>query len=1368
MCKITLIRNLTSFLALVFVTLVGSAQITPPSELHCDNDSFTWENRPNISGNSVNVGLRFINAQTYDIPGPYPAEFSGPITISISEAISWDGYSGRENVTQSYERWRIIFYNNGNVVHRTQYTGDVPDRVRSGEWKGALDQNIFLPNGTDRIVIQSFESGEGSRSSANSVVPTGICFEYEGEPGIEPPVNQNCDNSDFVWNNGFSIGSDGYPDYDFRFIADGRTDTKFEVPGPYPAIFSQPIVLDVNEIISYDAYPNRVNVTQLFEQWSIVFLRNGILQGQTRFTDEVPDRVAVGLVQGPLDQNIELPQGFDQIIIAHIEDPLYGDGSLPSPNSVIPVSICLSAELLCDVEANAGPDQRICEGETVTLSAANEGPGVTYTWSDGQTGRTIQVSPDSTTDYTVTVSKGQGCSDTDTVRVRVDPLPVAVAGDDVTICEGESVTLTATDAGPNVSYEWSNGENTRSITVSPTTRTTYTVTVTSDRDCEASDEVEVLINALPEITEVSTEGTCIDEETGSITITFPDNDGRTNIAFSIDGGDTYTSVPDNSGSFTFEDLAPGTYDLFVRWGNQDCPVDLPDATVEGEDKVNIGDFVFNDEDRDGIQDPGETGINGISVMLYQCNDGSNSGGTLVETTTTGDAGAGQPGFYNFEVCPNSGDYYIVFGDIPDGFEFTSTDEGADDTIDSDANENGVTDCFEVNDEDDPTLDAGIFQPRASLGDTVFLDEDQDGIQDDGEEGVEGVTVNLLDCDGNELDSTTTDASGNYSFTDLDPNVDYIVEFELPDGFEFSPADQGGDDAADSDAGDDGRTPCTDLAPGENNPTLDAGIFIPCDITPEVTSVDPICLGEEVTLIASGGNQFQWSADGEVIEGATAASLTVSPDQTTVYSVLVTDTTQFECFGEVSTTVLVNPLTPDVVAETTVCEGEEFVWDFNGETYTSADSPVVLEVTDDNGCPYTATLTINEFPVTPDVVEEVIVCEGDSFTWDFNGETYTAADSPVVLEVTDDNGCPYTATLTISEEDKVNIGDFVFEDVNANGIQDDGETGINGITVELYMCNDGDNSDGVLVDITTTSNDASGEAGFYNFEVCPNSGEYYLVFSDIGDDFEFTDSNFGDVTIDSDAHELGVTECFSITNESDSTRDAGLVSNCRLIVQYKVRPRDPDGTYTTGSSSAACLGDDIVLRMVKPGEEDLPDSALDFEGWVFTWIHADGFIAVRDNGVSRFGLDSEDFGTYSVSWVSPDGCTGNASFELSFPDEGCIDDGTRPSSTSQITSMFPVPASSGSTLTLVVNTENGSIGTVSSDATFLRTALPANKETISVSLFDYNGRLVQPSRTYDITKGRDVVEFDLSYLESGSYIVKIDGYGWTDSKSIIIK
>ncbi len=142
-------------------------------------------------------------------------------------------------------------------------------------------------------------------------------------------------------------------------------------------------------------------------------------------------------------------------------------------------------------------------------------------------------------------------------------------------------------------------------------------------------------------------------------------------------------------------------------------------------------------------------------------------------------------------------------------------------------------------------------PNASLGDTVFLDEDQDGIQDPGEEGVEGVTVMLLDCNGAVLDTVTTDANGNYSFTDLAPNMGYVVMFVAPDGFELSLANQGGDDTVDSDADANGKTACTVLAPGENNSTLDVGIIEidDCDISVEVeASAKEVC-GIPVELTA---------------------------------------------------------------------------------------------------------------------------------------------------------------------------------------------------------------------------------------------------------------------------------------------------------------------------------------------------------------------------------------------------------------------------------------------------------------------------------------------------------------------------------------
>ncbi|MCK8496138.1 hypothetical protein M0L20_30005, partial [Spirosoma sp. RP8] len=108
---------------------------------------------------------------------------------------------------------------------------------------------------------------------------------------------------------------------------------------------------------------------------------------------------------------------------------------------------------------------------------------------------------------------------------------------------------------------------------------------------------------------------------------------------------------------------------------------------------------------------------------------------------------------------------------------------------------------------------------ASLGDFVWVDTDKDGVQDAGEPGLPGVVVVLLDGNNTPIASTTTSATGAYSFTGLTPGVPYSVSFTAPSGYTATLANQGGDDTKDSDADPiTGRTQSVTLAPGENNPT----------------------------------------------------------------------------------------------------------------------------------------------------------------------------------------------------------------------------------------------------------------------------------------------------------------------------------------------------------------------------------------------------------------------------------------------------------------------------------------------------------------------------------------------------------------------
>jgi len=98
---------------------------------------------------------------------------------------------------------------------------------------------------------------------------------------------------------------------------------------------------------------------------------------------------------------------------------------------------------------------------------------------------------------------------------------------------------------------------------------------------------------------------------------------------------------------------------------------------------------------------------------------------------------------------------------------------------------------------------GWFCPSYELGDLVWYDSNQDGIQDAGEPGIEGIEVELYatpTCTGTMQYSYTTDITGTYVFTGLDPG-NYCIEFHsIPISWEITLQDQGADDSLDSDAG----------------------------------------------------------------------------------------------------------------------------------------------------------------------------------------------------------------------------------------------------------------------------------------------------------------------------------------------------------------------------------------------------------------------------------------------------------------------------------------------------------------------------------------------------------------------------------------
>ncbi len=214
--------------------------------------------------------------------------------------------------------------------------------------------------------------------------------------------------------------------------------------------------------------------------------------------------------------------------------------------------------------ANAGPDQQICLGGSVMLSASG---GTTYVWSNGATTGTISVSPTGTTTYTVTVTDGYGCTATDQVTVTVNPLPVPTVSPNQSICLGQSVTIFASGGG---TYYWNpTGSTTSSITVTPSSSTTYAVNVTNGNGCTGTAFVNVTVNPLP----------ILNLQNGFVC------NGQTTTLNAGNPGSTYVWLPGGQTTQTITISNPGTYSVTVT--------NIYGCTATGSSQISLGGTVTN-------------------------------------------------------------------------------------------------------------------------------------------------------------------------------------------------------------------------------------------------------------------------------------------------------------------------------------------------------------------------------------------------------------------------------------------------------------------------------------------------------------------------------------------------------------------------------------------------------------------------------------------------------------------------------------------------------------------------------------------------------------------------------------------------------
>ncbi len=516
--------------------------------------------------------------------------------------------------------------------------------------------------------------------------------------------------------------------------------------------------------------------------------------------------------------------------------------------------------------------------------------------------------------------------------------------------------------------------------------------------------------------------------------------------------------------------------------------------------ASLGDNVFADNNGNGIQDAGDTPIAGVTVTLLL-------NGSAVATTTTASSGT-NIGSYSFTgLTPGTANVYSVSFTAPAGLTATMPLSGTDRANDSNVNPvTGLSDSVTLTSgEYNSTIDAGYLSPKASLGDKVFADLNANGIQDAGEPGIPGVLVTLITNGAPTSTTLLTDANGEYRFAGLTPgnSLSYAVGFGKPAGFTTTQALSGTNRSNDSDADViTGVSGSVTLASGAYNSTIDAG-YVP---------------GFDVGIVKS-----VLSEKGSYLPGdAITYQLLVSNNSAyPVYNVVVQDLLPaglsyvsgagFVASGQSLSTVLAGPLTASGTAGST-----------SSLTFTAQISAGV-----------SGTTVTNIAVVTP-------------FTSVSNTDGYAPVDS---------NPQNNTSTVTVPLGNFACVGDRVFADLNGNGLQDDGNTGINGVKVTLYI-----NGSATSQTLVTANGGPDNGPGYYKFaNLTPGGSFSYSVGFGRPDGFTTTQPMSGtDRGNDSDADVVtGVSGSVTLASgEFNKTIDAGYVPNAPLVTSVIVAVAPP--------------------------------------------------------------------------------------------------------------------------------------------------------------------------------------------------------------------
>lgn len=299
----------------------------------------------------------------------------------------------------------------------------------------------------------------------------------------------------------------------------------------------------------------------------------------------------------------------------------------------------------------------ICAGDSIKLTTpyvADYDPD--YTFGDGflfwylnQIGGTpvsadtsVTVYPTENCDYILSVKNGNtGCTNTNSVHITVNPIPdITLSAGKTNLCHNESTQITA-ECHENVSYSWSNGATTATITAQPAETRTYTVTAQLQEGARCSKKDSIVINVDPEITLTSSvKATHCGQKIGGITMHARGGDGHfwfastptivfnDSIASNITDGTYVVTATDGKActqSATVEvPSLPGPTPCFIFASTDNVNMVINNCTQGNNNRYSwdFGDGVtsFETNPIHEYMEPGRYSVNMIVTDEYDCTD----------------------------------------------------------------------------------------------------------------------------------------------------------------------------------------------------------------------------------------------------------------------------------------------------------------------------------------------------------------------------------------------------------------------------------------------------------------------------------------------------------------------------------------------------------------------------------------------------------------------------------------------------------------------------------------------------------------------------------------------------------------------------